>query len=236
MCGRLRRENAGEDELSERVKLSGEDLYRLGLRLTFNAAPGTDQPVIVEEADGANHIRLMHWGLRRPWSTPPMPVPSNARAESILQKPMFADLIARKRCLAVATGYYEWQKAGKRRVPHLIRPTEGVMLMAALYDAWRLENGEIASSYCLITTEPATEISHIHNRMPAILRPGEEALWLDRKRNDVEQVMTLIRPYPGESLHWHPVSSRINDPRADDPGLVDPVEENEPVEQLALLV
>jgi putative SOS response-associated peptidase YedK len=41
----------------------------------------------------------------------------NARAETLLQKPSFRDLVTRQRCVIPADGFYEWRREGERKVP-----------------------------------------------------------------------------------------------------------------------
>jgi putative SOS response-associated peptidase YedK len=41
----------------------------------------------------------------------------NARVESLTEKPAFKHLVATRRCIIPADGFYEWRKEGKRKVP-----------------------------------------------------------------------------------------------------------------------
>lgn len=53
--------------------------------------------------------------------------------------------------------------------------------MAGLYKRIELEGGMTVDSFVILTTEPADEIKHIHNRMPVILKKEHEDLWLFEK-------------------------------------------------------
>lgn len=191
----------------------------------YNAAPGSDRPVIVENREGLIDLRLMHWGLIRPWSKPGMPTPSNARAETIMDKPMFKDLLATKRCLIPVAGYYEWQKVGSRKTPYHIRVKDQQhILIAGLYDAWRESDGEIKESYAMITTTPAESIAHIHHRMPVIIAPQNVGLWLARGMRDIDELLKALRPYPSDQMEFWPVGDRVNSTRNDGPDLIKPVD------------
>jgi putative SOS response-associated peptidase YedK len=67
----------------------------------------------------------------------------NARAESLLEKPSFKKLVATRRCLVPADGFYEWRRDGKRTVPLWIHLKNGEpFAFAGLWDHWRDPAGE----------------------------------------------------------------------------------------------
>ena len=77
---------------------------------------------------------------------------------------------------------------------------------------------------CTIITVGANELmAPIHDRMPAMLLPGDEALWLD-PRAAVDRVLPVLRPYPSELLEAFPVSPRVNRPGANSLELLQRVE------------
>jgi putative SOS response-associated peptidase YedK len=65
-------------------------------------------------------------------------------------------------------------------------------------------------SAAIVTTAPNELMATIHTRMPAILRPEDEAAWLDPRLTDAQQVMALVKPYPTECMQAYPVSSLVN--------------------------
>jgi putative SOS response-associated peptidase YedK len=84
----------------------------------YNIAPSQEVPVIIRTED-RNEVKQMLWGLVPSWA----PDPSigqhmiNARAETLLEKPSFKQLVATRRCLVPADGFYEWRREGKHKVP-----------------------------------------------------------------------------------------------------------------------
>ncbi|MEY6434205.1 SOS response-associated peptidase family protein [Thioalkalicoccus limnaeus] len=68
-------------------------------------------------------------------------------------------------------------------------------------------------------------LAPIHNRMPVLLDPEDFATWLDPENQDKDVLKGLLRSYPGERLQAVPVSRRVNNPKNDDPGLVEQVGE-----------
>ena len=60
--------------------------------------------------------------------------------------------------------------------------------------------------------------------MPVILPPDDYGPWLDSARQDPQQLLPLLRPYPAEELAAHAVSTLVNSPANEDPRCIDPVE------------
>lgn len=237
MCGRLARDY-DEDDLSD-AGFNPQDMAA-GIarfdppRPTYNMSPGRDQYVIVQNQNGNAVLWPMHWGLKRQWTRPGMPTPSNARAETITEKPLFRGLLESRRCLVPANGYYEWKKVGSKKLPYHIRVADqSLMMIAGIYDAWRGDHGDVVCSYTMITTTPAESIAHIHDRMPVIVHPDDYGMWLDRSVRDLGVIQPMLRPYPSELMESWAVSDRVNDTNNDGPDLIEPVCE---VRQQPLLV
>jgi putative SOS response-associated peptidase YedK len=216
------------DEISERFQLRR---IPLSLFESFNAAPTQELPVIRETDEGDRELLTMRWGLIPRWSKPgetKAPAPFNARGESVLEKPMFRSLVKRKRCLAPANGYYEWKQVGGRKQPFLFEPTDQeIFAFAALYDEIEQEDGEVLASYTVITTEANELAAGYHHRMPVILKPEDEELWVSREVDEGNAVAHLLAPYPAERMAVRPVSPAVNNVRNNDPSLIEPLDDDE---------
>jgi putative SOS response-associated peptidase YedK len=62
----------------------------------------------------------------------------------------------------------------------------------------------------IITTTPNELMAPIHTRMPAILLPALEDVWLNPKLTDVSEAVILLTPYPAEAMIATPVSTKVN--------------------------
>jgi putative SOS response-associated peptidase YedK len=96
MCGRFTL-SADPRDLQTRVEIV--DTSKVVLEPHYNVAPSQLVPVVLER-DGARVLELMRWGFRPAWMKegrrqPPI----NARAETLLARPMFRGAIAKRRCL-----------------------------------------------------------------------------------------------------------------------------------------
>ena len=72
-------------------------------------------------------------------------------------------------------------------------------------------------------------MSTIHDRMPAILSPEQERLWID---NDLspQEAISLIEPYPSKLMYAYKVSPRVGNVRNNDIHLIDPIDSPPPVQ------
>lgn len=216
MCGRITLTSSAR-ELAEQFEL-GPDLAPLSPR--FNVAPSQEIATVRQDRDGRRVLSMQRWGLVPHWAKDQAIGNRliNARAESIATKPAFRDAVRTRRCVVPADGFYEWSGHGSERRPYLFRRPDGRMLgIAGLYARWIGEGGEVVDSCTLVTTEANATLAPFHDRMPVILAPSDYGPWLDRGQEEPEALMPLLAPCPAEWLGSCPVSTRINNPRNDDP-------------------
>ena len=137
----------------------------------FNVCP--TEPVLAV-CDG--EARALRWGLIPPWARKLRagPEPINARAESLLDKRLFAPLIgdAAHRCLVPADGWYEWLRPEHpkgARTPFRYTVDDGALFaFAGLWREGRVGDERIGSMTILTTTANAV-CAPVHDRMPVVL-------------------------------------------------------------------
>jgi len=223
VCGRVTLTSSAR-EIAEQFELeSGVEVAPLEPR--YNVAPSQDIATVREDTEGRRVLSLERWGLVPHWAKDPSIGNRmiNARAETVATKPAFRDAFRRRRCLVPVDGFYEWSgQAGQRR-PYLFRrPDRALFGIAGLYARWIGEGGEVVDSCTLITTEANATLAPYHHRMPVILGPDRYGQWLDRSQEDPEALAPLLAPCPPAWLDASPVSTRINNPRNDDPNCLVP--------------
>jgi putative SOS response-associated peptidase YedK len=91
----------------------------------------------------------------------------------------------------------------------------------------RKPDGKRKESFKIIITEPNELVRPVHNRMPVILRPEDEAQWLDTPRTSFAKAHSLLKPYPEELMDAHDVSPIVNSAKYDGPECVRPVSDDE---------
>jgi putative SOS response-associated peptidase YedK len=183
----------------------------------FNAAPTQQLPIITSAQP--NVIQLARWGLRPSWWRLKSGL-INARAEGLRDQATFRDAWRQRRCLILADGFYEWQKDGHRLPFRFTLPDENPFALAGIWEPFTDGTGQITPSFAIITTNANDTVSAIHNRMPVILQPDEESIWLNPKISP-EKELTLLRSYPGP-MKSYSVSPKINSVKYDKPDSIKP--------------
>jgi putative SOS response-associated peptidase YedK len=180
---------------------------------------------------------------------------NNARAETVFDKPSFRQGVRRRRCLLPASGFYEWQPGPTpraRKQPWYFSALPGspaspvapdvpdapvsplaagagtlpLLAMAGLFEAWRPnDQAEWLLTCCVLTTDANALMAPVHDRMPVLLARDDWARWLDRERQDPDEIAPLLRPCPPEWLQAWPVSPAVSPGSAEGPALIEPLAE-----------
>jgi putative SOS response-associated peptidase YedK len=188
--------------------------------ITFNAAPTQNLPVITNTNRG--EVSLFRWGLIPYWAKDAKIGNKmiNARVETLTQKPSFKYPLKEKRCLVIADGFYEWKAEDKKKTPYRITlKDEGLFTMAGLWDTWNSPDGKIIHSFTIITTQANSMMQDMHERMPAILKRGQEEAWL-KGEFDMANPQEFLKPYPSEEMRAYRVSPAVNSPGNNGPELI----------------
>lgn len=138
---------------------------------TGEIAPSDTAPVLANNRSLAVTPFAMKWG----YTMSNGKLVFNARSETASEKPLFRDGMTQRRCLVPAAHYFEWEKRGREKIKYAIKPADvSVLYMAGIY---RIENG--IPVFSILTREPASSISFIHDRMPVILPRELTTDWLN---------------------------------------------------------
>src|SRR5258705_1652237 len=212
MCGRFARHRR-QEIIARFIDVDGELAF---LEPSFNIAP-TQQVLAVRAAvDGGREMTTMRWGLIPSWAKDDSisAHTSNARAETLLEKPSFKNAFRSRRCLIPADGFYEWSKQGKEKIPYYLKmKSDEPFAFAGLWERWRDPAGKTVESCTIITTTPNSLLEKLHYRMAVILRPEHFKLWLDTSLTRAETLTDILCPYPAEEMQAHRVSKLVNNVR-----------------------
>jgi putative SOS response-associated peptidase YedK len=195
------------------------------LDASYNIAPTQDVLAVRATTEGKREMACLRWGLIPSWAkdTSISSYTSNARAETLLEKPSFKNSFRSRRCLIPADGFYEWGKVGREKFPYYFRMKEdGPFAFAGLWDRWRDPEGTLIESCTIVTTTPNELLEPLHNRMAVILRPDQFSLWLDPTMTRAEELMDTLVPYPADEMESFRVSKFVNNTRNNTPACIQP--------------
>ncbi len=194
------------------------------LTVRYNAAP-TQQLAVLrrEDAEAPRGVAHLRWGLVPSWARPgKLPTLINARSETAAEKPSFKRALGRRRCLVFADGFYEWLREGKDRRPFVARRRDRApVVFGGIWERWS-RGPEPLESFAILTTTANETLSAIHHRMPVVIAPEDQALWLDPETTDPSRLSPILQPSPATDWELTEVVPRVNNVRNQGPGLLEP--------------
>ncbi len=189
----------------------------------YNVCP-TNQVHVVRSDGGQRRLDALRWGFLPHWykSESGGPLLINARAETLAEKPAFRSACRDRRCLIVATGFYEWTKSedGKRLPWYIARKDAEPIAFAGVWQDWGPEEAR-QGTCAIVTTAANATLGQIHHRMPLILDRVDWPLWLGEEGKGAARLMV---PGPEDNLGFYRVDPAVNSNRASGPELIEPFE------------
>lgn len=187
----------------------------------YNIAP--TQPILIvtaapRRAPGSNlperQALLARWGFIPGWVKDParFPLLINARVETAATKASFKVAMRHRRILIPASGFYEWQKTGRKDAqPYWVRPRHGgIVAFGGLLETWLDPGGSEIDTAAILTCAANSQIAHIHQRMPVVVRPQHYSRWLDCVTNEPRNMADIVEPVEPGFFEAIPVSADVN--------------------------
>ena len=170
MCGRFTLTKRDLVEVATELEASFAPEDAAAYRPRYNAAP-TDHHFLLRFDDGNRRLRAAVWGLISPKHT----LVINARAETVMSRPMFREAFYQRRCVIPADGFFEWQGTAKQRRPVWFHAPDGQVLpLAGVYD----EEPDGTLRFTIVTTDANDVVAPVHDRMPVVLPKDAVSAWL----------------------------------------------------------
>ena len=121
MCGRYSLA-ADLEDIQQRFELFASDLTYSPM---YNIAP--TQPVLAVTNYEGRQPEYLRWGLIPSWAKSASVGNRliNARAETVTERLSFRTALARRRCLVIADGFYEWRRGRQHQKAHAGRNEVG---------------------------------------------------------------------------------------------------------------
>ena len=245
MCGRFNI-LTDVDALMTTFEILEQDVHISAFEHRYNISPTPRNTEIVSVTDdslskipivtlGENRQRELRdaiWPLIPIWAGAMIPKYStaNARGETMAAKASFRNAWKKdRRCLVVATGFYEWQTVRHQRPKqpwHIKHKQQPIMSFAGIWESGYLPDGKEFKSCSIVTTNANSLMAEIHNsnkRMPVILDPEKQDSWLGGSKSMANE---LIKPGAEGQLEAYPISTKINYPKYSRADCIEPIEPN----------
>ena len=199
MCGRNGL-NASLDKLKKRYKA---DHTYSNWQSSFNIAPSSTQPVVKK---GSIVIEDMDWNFIPGWTDDTEKWKGknviNARIEGVHENNLFKQSFREQQALIPSTGFYEWKKTGKSKVPYRVfKEKQEIFSMAGFHSQ---------GTFCILTKKSPTDFRKIHDRIPVILKREDEIKYLNRELSREELLSCSV-----DSVKFYQVSKQVNNPDFD---------------------
>ena len=151
---------------------------------------------------------VMRWGMVRTDNKQPV---INCRFEDCFKTQMFRSLLKDFRCIITINGYYEWKVNGKDKQPFYLYPKEGKYLqLAGFFRPQRVADGSYVNSFVICTLEAMDNLTFIHHRMPVILTPELQKIWLDPSIDFKAVYRKIYQEKPKDMLSYYKVANVVN--------------------------
>lgn len=188
----------------------------------YNVPPTAHMPILTLENE--EEILIGHWGYLPSWSNPEKKAKEviNARAETVLEKPYFKSAALKRRCLIPITGFFEWKREEKAKVPFRFHMGGELFSLGGVYTDAKDKKGRNLPHYAIITTEANKLMSPVHERIPVIIPREREEEWLQDSLEEKE-IFSFFKPFEVEGLVKDKISTLVNSPRNDKPEILRPI-------------
>lgn len=192
MCGRFQLySDIQEIVQSYNIEYNEIDVYDKG-----DFYPSQKAPIVIQ--DNIRTLKAARWGFDL---KDKKKLVINARAESVMNKPMFKNSIYTARCIVPANLFYEWKDEGNsKKAKYGIRlKNNSLISLGGIYRVYLDESLEKRIAFVIITTEADDNLKDIHPRMPLIIKDDLIDYWLD-SNTSIKVVEKIINSNRGNNF------------------------------------
>lgn len=198
-----------------------EELHKMKSGFAYS-----NSPIIKKISDNDIEIVSAHWEFIPVWIKTMAQVEAarkqgipwlNARSETLLSSKMFRDAALKRRCLVIASHFFEWRhykpENAKKDIayPYRIGVNDAeIFYMAGIWQPFTdKETGETMDTFAIVTTKANDMMSLIHNtkkRMPTILTEDLAWEWImeDLSEERIQQIASY--QFPSEEMFAYTIA------------------------------
>ena len=189
MCGRYRNVQSWNDlhgALELFLGFTGQPALNLESR--EQVRPTQNAPIVTLGEDGEPQVWNARWwlipwfhkGTVEDWKATTF----NARAETVATSRAYGDGFAKRRCLVVADGWYEWMgprgdSSGKKQPWLFTAQGAQPLTFAGIWDSCDTSDEGRVPSFTIVTQAAGATLNDYHDRAPVVLFGEDWQRWLD---------------------------------------------------------
>jgi putative SOS response-associated peptidase YedK len=181
MCGRYYIE-IDEKELQDIAGAVEKNIKEYPEQTTIKFSGEIFPTDIVPVQTGLKQYQAMKWGFSGFDGRPLI----NARSETALEKPLFRQSMLARRCLILASGYYEWKTAGTHKTKYRFFTPGYPLYLAGCY---RQESSSQLPRFVILTRQADGNMAAIHARMPVIIPQKYRQTWLNEGHQCIDYAL-----------------------------------------------
>jgi putative SOS response-associated peptidase YedK len=237
MCGRGRYSSKSKRRVGELLEhhasasqntLNNDgDTIKVDTETVENLSPGMLCPLLVQKND-VIEINMMTWGLIPAYTVvshkPDHFALFNKRIDTLSKPGYFRKLVERNRCVVILDGFFEWKAfiGSKYKQPYYCCFGDNPLQIAGIFEISKkidLNDAVIDfATFSILTGEPSSKFSALHNREPVLLTHEQVIRWLDLSQN-VDTLLADLTCNPLNSqldlntdLQFYPVTPKMSAP------------------------
>ena len=183
-------------------------------------------PIVIAKGKDDIEILSAHWEFIPEWITKMSQLEEarkqgipwlNARSETLLSSRMFRDAALDRRCLVIASHFFEWRhykpEGAKKDIayPYMIGVNDAdYFYMAGIYNQYENPTtGKVLTSFAIITTAANELMEQVHNkkkRQPTILTEDLAHEWIfgDLTEKRIKEIASY--KLPSENMFAHTIA------------------------------
>ncbi len=213
------------NKLTDRFGLT--DGVPKGVKPRYNVTP-TNAAAVITRSGETTELSMMSWGLVSSGAKDSNSVfrykTFNTMSEKVFSKPSWDSAIRTQRCIIPVNGFYMVRSgdAGDTYYFNLIdQPLIGI---AGIYTPGANPDDPLSRTFSMLTVESTDVMPLPFARMPVLLRPENEKLWMDPTAGDLSSILQAMRPLEAKKLAYRKVSRDLLSTKNDNPSLIEPLE------------
>lgn len=184
MCGRIR-------SLKDFSQLPRQmaDWTRMNFEYNPNVAPTESVPAFLADGKHPLSARQARFGINLEAAGGKKRGPLlNARTDT-LRRGSFRNMLAHRRCIIPAEGFYEWREEDGKKQPYFFFRKDGKPVMFAGIWDYSDVKGDKVPSFAILTDEPNELVAPYHDRMPVIV--DDPMPWLGEQDDPLGAIEAL---------------------------------------------